>query len=132
SALARQYLEGDDDPRRRLRHRRTIVYLLRVGYEVFGADRDPKAIDAVRRLAPRLPADNFRVESVEAHSFRDRFADLVIINPSCTSREMTITSTRCCTAARGRSNREAFLQLARVHDRGRTSRPASVRSPVRD
>ena len=36
--------------------------------------------DAVRRLAPHLPADNFRVESVEAHSFPDLFADVVIIN----------------------------------------------------
>ncbi len=59
---------------------RNIVYLLREGYEVFGADPDPRAIDAVRRLAPHLPADNFRVESVEAHSFPDLFADVVIIN----------------------------------------------------
>jgi 2-polyprenyl-3-methyl-5-hydroxy-6-metoxy-1,4-benzoquinol methylase len=59
---------------------RNIVYLLREGYEVFGADPDPQAIDAVRRLAPHLPADNFRVESVEAHSFPDLSADVVIIN----------------------------------------------------
>src|SRR5678816_1800942 len=59
---------------------RNIVYLLREGYEVFGADLDPQAIDAVRRLAPHLPADNFRVEPVEAHSFPDLFADVVIIN----------------------------------------------------
>lgn len=59
---------------------RNIVYLLREGYEVFGADPDPQAIDTVRRLAPHLPAGNFRVEAVEAHSFPDRFADVVIIN----------------------------------------------------
>lgn len=59
---------------------RNIAYLLREGYAVFGIDPDPAAIDAVRRLAPRVPADNFRVESVEAHSFPDRFADVVIIN----------------------------------------------------
>jgi tellurite methyltransferase len=59
---------------------RNIVYLLREGYEVFGVDPDPRAIDAVRRLAPHLPADNFRVETAEAHSFPDRFADVVIIN----------------------------------------------------
>ena len=59
---------------------RNIVYLLREGYEVFGADLDPLAIDSVRRLAPHLPADNFRVESVEAHSFPDLSADVVIIN----------------------------------------------------
>ena len=34
----------------------------------------------MRRLAAHLPADNFRVESVEAHSFPDLFADVVIIN----------------------------------------------------
>jgi SAM-dependent methyltransferase len=59
---------------------RNVVYLLREGYQVFGIDPDARAIDAVRRLAPHLPADNFRVESVEAHSFPDRFADVVIIN----------------------------------------------------
>src|SRR5262249_32619457 len=59
---------------------RNIVYLLREGYEVFGIDPDPQAIDAVRRIAPHLPADNFRVESIESHSFPDLFADVVIIN----------------------------------------------------
>jgi tellurite methyltransferase len=59
---------------------RNIVYLVREGYEVFGADPDRQAIDAVRRLAPQLPAENFRVESVEANSFPDVFADVVICN----------------------------------------------------
>jgi SAM-dependent methyltransferase len=59
---------------------RNIVYLLREGYEVFGADPDPKAIDAVRQLVPHIPAGNFRVESVEASSFPDAFADVVICN----------------------------------------------------
>jgi 2-polyprenyl-3-methyl-5-hydroxy-6-metoxy-1,4-benzoquinol methylase len=59
---------------------RNIVYLLREGYEVFGADADPKAIDAVRQLVPHIPVDNFRVESIEANSFPDAFADVVICN----------------------------------------------------
>jgi 2-polyprenyl-3-methyl-5-hydroxy-6-metoxy-1,4-benzoquinol methylase len=59
---------------------RNIVYPLREGYEVFGVDPDPRAIAAVRRLASHLPANNFRVESVEAHSFPDLFTDVVIIN----------------------------------------------------
>ncbi len=59
---------------------RNIVYLLREGYQVFGADPDPSAVEAVRRLAPNLPAENFRVESVEANSFPDAFADVVICN----------------------------------------------------
>jgi SAM-dependent methyltransferase len=59
---------------------RNIVYLLREGYDVFGVDPDPKAIDAVRQLVPHIPADNFRVETVEANSFPNAFADVVICN----------------------------------------------------
>jgi tellurite methyltransferase len=61
---------------------RNLVYLLREGYEVFGADIDAEAVAATRRLAamlaPALPADNFRVEPVEALSFPDAFADVVL------------------------------------------------------
>jgi tellurite methyltransferase len=61
---------------------RNLVYLLREGYEVLGADADARAIDAVRHLArslaPALPADNFRVEAVEAMSFADAWADVVL------------------------------------------------------
>jgi tellurite methyltransferase len=63
-------------------HGRNLVYLLREGYEVFGVDRDPQAISAIRSLsaslAPGLPAGNFRVEPVEDTSFPDGFADVVI------------------------------------------------------
>ena len=61
---------------------RNLIYLLRAGYDVFGADRDPDAVQAVRALAlqiaPSLPPGNFRVESVEAMSFPPAFADVVI------------------------------------------------------
>jgi len=61
---------------------RNLVYLLREGFQVFGADTDARAIDAVRHLArslaPALPADNFRLEAVEAMSFGDAFADVVL------------------------------------------------------
>src|SRR5580704_8571452 len=59
-------------------HGRNLVYLLRAGYEVFGVDEDPRAIEAVRRLAAGLPPENFRVEAVEAMSFPDAFADVVL------------------------------------------------------
>lgn len=63
---------------------RNLVYFLRQGYEVFGADMDPRAVAAVRRLAfslaPNLPPENFRVEKIEAMSFPPGFADLVILN----------------------------------------------------
>jgi tellurite methyltransferase len=54
---------------------RNLVYLLREGYEVFGVDQDPGAIEAMRQLST---AENFRVEAVEAMSFPDAFADVVL------------------------------------------------------
>ena len=61
---------------------RNLPYLLRAGFEVFGADDDPSAIAAVRRLAsalaPQLPFDNFRVEPIERMTFPEAFADVVI------------------------------------------------------
>jgi SAM-dependent methyltransferase len=61
---------------------RNLVYFLRSGYEVFGADSDADAIEAVRRLAaalaPHLSAENFRVEAVEYMTFPDAFADVVL------------------------------------------------------
>ena len=61
---------------------RNLVYFLRNGYDVRAVDADRAAIDALRsvaaRLAPDLPADNFRVEPVEQMSFPDRCVDFVI------------------------------------------------------
>ena len=61
---------------------RNLVYFLRERYEVFGADADRVSIEAVRRLAaelsPDLPAENFRVETVEDMTFPDSFADVVL------------------------------------------------------
>jgi tellurite methyltransferase len=61
---------------------RNIVYFLREGYRVFGVDANPASIDAVRQLAqdlaPHSPGDAFRVEPVEAMSFPDQIADVVI------------------------------------------------------
>jgi|SRR5579862_6024344 len=59
-------------------HGRNLAYLVREGYEVFGVDDDPRAIAAVRRLAASLPSNNFRLEPIEAMSFGDAFADVVI------------------------------------------------------
>ncbi len=61
---------------------RNLFYFLREGYDVCAVDPDPDAIRAVvslaERLAPRLPAANFRVEPVERSSFPDEVADVVI------------------------------------------------------
>ena len=63
---------------------RNLVYLLREGYEVYGADAEAEAVNSVRALArtlaPALPASNFRVEGVEHMSFDDACADVVISN----------------------------------------------------
>src|SRR3954451_11960441 len=63
---------------------RNIVYFLREGYEVYAVDSDAAAVESVRslarKLAPALPASNFRVEPVEHMSFDDAFADVVISN----------------------------------------------------
>ena len=61
---------------------RNLVYLLRSGYEVFGADENTEAVEQTRRLAtllaPGLPQSNFRNERVEAMSFPEACADVVI------------------------------------------------------
>lgn len=61
---------------------RNLVYFLRSGFAVHGVDEAPEAIAAIRelagRLAPSLPAENFRVESVEALSFADQSFDAVL------------------------------------------------------
>ena len=65
---------------------RNLTYLLRVAreerYDIFGADSDPRAIAALRRLSELagsgMPASNFRVEPVEDMSFPDAFADVVL------------------------------------------------------
>jgi SAM-dependent methyltransferase len=63
---------------------RNLVYLLREGYEVFAADASAEAVTHLRSiassLAPNLPTENFRVEAIEAMSFPDQFADVVISN----------------------------------------------------
>ena len=57
---------------------RNLVYLLREGYDVRAVDADPRAVQAVREMAPHLPADHFRVEPIEATTFTDACADVVI------------------------------------------------------
>ena len=64
---------------------RNLVYFLREGHRVLGADRDADAVDTVRRLAADLapaaadtPVDAFRAEPVEAMTFPDAIADVVV------------------------------------------------------
>jgi SAM-dependent methyltransferase len=61
---------------------RNLHYLLRAGFRVAAVDAEPAAVAATRalaaRLAPDLPAADFRVEPVEALSFADDSADAVL------------------------------------------------------
>ena len=61
---------------------RNLHYLLRAGFRVAAVDAEPEAVAATRalaaRLAPALPASDFRVEPVEAMSFADASADVVL------------------------------------------------------
>lgn len=61
---------------------RNLGYLLRSGFTVLAVDSDPDAVTAVSslaaELAPQLSRDNFRLESIEAMSFADGVADVVV------------------------------------------------------
>lgn len=63
---------------------RNLIYLLREGYNVYAADVNAGEVETVRamaaKLAPTLPASNFRVEPVENMSFPEACADMVICN----------------------------------------------------
>jgi SAM-dependent methyltransferase len=61
---------------------RNLVPFLRGGYEVFGIDRDERAIARVRQmaagLAPAVSGENFRVAEVDALPYGDERMDAVI------------------------------------------------------
>jgi SAM-dependent methyltransferase len=61
---------------------RNLVYLLRVGSEIFALDADADGVEHVRQLSTSLntglPAENFQVGSIERMPFPDSLADVVI------------------------------------------------------
>jgi len=61
---------------------RNLVYFLQNGFEVYGVDPSPEAIEAVKelsqKLAPHNPLDNFKVAPAEGLPFEDACFDLVI------------------------------------------------------
>jgi tellurite methyltransferase len=63
---------------------RNLVHLLREGCEVFAVDADASAVEHVRQLSASLStglsAKNFQTGTIEAMSFPDDFADIVICN----------------------------------------------------
>ena len=82
-----QLLKGRFDSARRVLDAgcgegRNLVYLLKQGYECFGIDRAPAAIDDIRALAaaaaPHLPAGNFVVGEIDALPWPAGSMDAVI------------------------------------------------------
>lgn len=61
---------------------RNLTYFFRTGFDVSGVDQSPAAIAEIQSrastLAPNLPAENFRLESVEKMSFDDATFDVVL------------------------------------------------------
>ena len=82
-----QILRGRFDRRRRVLDAgcgdgRNLIYFLQHGFSCFGADRDPRAIASVRRLAaalaPELPADHFQASDIERLPWDDACMDAVV------------------------------------------------------
>jgi SAM-dependent methyltransferase len=85
--LIDQLLRGRFDGRRRVLDAgcgdgRNLVYLLQRGFECFGIDRDPGAVEHVRALAARLagdaPADRFVAGELDGLPWGDGTMDAVI------------------------------------------------------
>jgi tellurite methyltransferase len=57
---------------------RNLVYFLKEGYEIYGVDADAYAILCTRQLVGPGLADHFGTERIEAMSFPDGFADVVL------------------------------------------------------
>lgn len=61
---------------------RNLIYFLRNGFQVFGVDQNPHAIEQTRilanKLSPNLPNSNFQVSAVEKMPFPDNHFDAVI------------------------------------------------------
>lgn len=61
---------------------RNLVYFLRNGYEVHGVDENPQAVEQARllagRLAPDLPAENFRVSDLAEIPYPAEHFDAVL------------------------------------------------------
>jgi|SRR6478735_2775834 len=61
---------------------RNLVYFLQNGFDVYGIDPNPNAVEQIRQLAkelaPKLPQQNFKVAPAEDLPFDDATFDLVI------------------------------------------------------
>lgn len=57
---------------------RNLHWFVQQKFRVFGTDRDPAAVAALRQNYPSLPMENFQVATVESLPFADAFFDHVL------------------------------------------------------
>jgi SAM-dependent methyltransferase len=57
---------------------RNLHWFVEEGFEVYGTDRDPAAVEALRERYPGLPAETFQVAAVEDLPFPDAYFQHVI------------------------------------------------------
>ncbi|MBK9338125.1 MAG: class I SAM-dependent methyltransferase [Lewinellaceae bacterium] len=57
---------------------RNLHWFVGQGFRVFGTDRDPAAVEALRQNYPDVPAEHFRVAPVETLPFPDAFFHHII------------------------------------------------------
>jgi tellurite methyltransferase len=57
---------------------RNLHWFVQQGCRVYGTDRDPAAVEALRHYYPGLPADSFQVAAVEALPFADGYFHHII------------------------------------------------------
>ena len=135
-----QILRGRFDSRQRVLDAgcgdgRNLVYLLQHGFECYGVDSEPSAVDVVRqlasRLAPSLPSTNFAVAEVTKLPHPDGRMHAVICSAVLHFAHDVDHFTSMVTEMwRVLASRRAVLREARVEHRPRTGRgsrgPASA------
>lgn len=57
---------------------RNLYWFARQGFEVYGTDRDPVAVEALRQQYPKVPSEQFRVAPIENMPFPDAFFHHII------------------------------------------------------
>lgn len=57
---------------------RNLHWFVQDGFRVFGTDRDPEAVEALKKHYPDFPEERFQVAPVEALPFPDAFFDHII------------------------------------------------------
>jgi len=57
---------------------RNLHWFVRQGFQVFGTDRDPAAVEALKQHYPDLPADRFQVAALESLPYPDARFDHII------------------------------------------------------